>query len=145
MLPRNLCCIWALHQGCLPPLRTGTWDLKQFGYVYAITAGPYGTVLALCWSHRDDPGRERVNVVLLASEPTGQAVLCWHAVLPSDACCRRASMASASSTKAQMASDRRAAFEQRFRFQAQALYTCLESSEEHWLVLLFALPVALPA
>ena len=29
-------------------------DLKRYGPVYAITAGPYGTLLALCWDRASD-------------------------------------------------------------------------------------------
>ncbi|DBA66998.1 TPA: hypothetical protein ACH3X2_002106 [Trebouxia sp. C0005] len=49
----------------------GTWNLKQSGYVYSITAGPYGTILALCWAHREDPRLEAVNLVLLSADATG--------------------------------------------------------------------------
>ena len=33
--------------GLLCVVCAGTWNLKQSSYVYSITAGPYGTVLAL--------------------------------------------------------------------------------------------------
>lgn len=49
----------------------GTWNLKQSGHVYSITAGPYGTILALCWAHREDPRLEAVNLVLLTADATG--------------------------------------------------------------------------
>ena len=29
-------------------------DLQRYGQVYAITAGPYGTLLALCWDRDKD-------------------------------------------------------------------------------------------
>ncbi len=51
----------------------GTWNLKQSGHVYSITAGPYGTILALCWAHREDPRLEAVNLVLLTADATGQS------------------------------------------------------------------------
>lgn len=53
-------------------LRAATWNLKLSGNVYAVTAGPYGTILALCWSQRNDPTLEAVNVVLLTDDTTGQ-------------------------------------------------------------------------
>ena len=34
----------------------GTWDLREYGPVYALTVGPYGTVFALSWN-RDAPGQ----------------------------------------------------------------------------------------
>ncbi|KAL0044814.1 hypothetical protein WJX82_010409 [Trebouxia sp. C0006] len=49
----------------------GTWNLKQSGQVYSITVGPYGTILALCWAHREDPRLEAVNLVLLTADATG--------------------------------------------------------------------------
>lgn len=53
-------------------LLAATWNLKQSGNVYAVTAGPYGTILALCWSQRSDPTLEAVSVVLLTDDTTGQ-------------------------------------------------------------------------
>jgi hypothetical protein len=38
-------------------------DLKEYGAVYAITAGPYGTLLALCW----DQGADKMWVLELAA------------------------------------------------------------------------------
>lgn len=82
-------CDLQLHIGCfgmrIPTSSwycTGTWNLKQSGYVYSITAGPYGTILALCWAHREDPRLEAVNLVLLSADATGQSACSpghtWH-------------------------------------------------------------------
>ena len=59
-------------------LLAATWNLKLSGNVYAITAGPYGTVLALCWAHRSDPALEAVNIVLLTEDSTGWTPVAVH-------------------------------------------------------------------
>ena len=32
----------------------GSWDVKEHGMVYGLTAGPYGSLLALCWNRTAD-------------------------------------------------------------------------------------------
>ena len=64
------CCTHGVH------LLAATWNL--LGNVYAITAGPYGTVLALCWAHRGDPALEAVNIVLLTEDSTGWRPVAVH-------------------------------------------------------------------
>lgn len=50
-----------------PAAAAGTWDLGKEGFPYAITMGPYGQILALCWQ-REAPGQP-TNMVLLAAGP----------------------------------------------------------------------------
>ena len=50
-----------------PAAAAGTWDLGKEGFPYAITMGPYGQVLALCWQ-REAPGQP-THMVLLAAGP----------------------------------------------------------------------------
>ena len=51
----------------LPVPAAGTWDLGKEGFPYAITMGPYGQILALCWQ-REVPGQP-THMVLLAAGP----------------------------------------------------------------------------
>ena len=46
---------------------SGSWDLEQYGLVYALAAGPYGAVLALSWN-RDKEGQP-THVALLSETP----------------------------------------------------------------------------
>ena len=32
----------------------GTWEVKEHGLPYGLTAGPYGSLLALCWNRETD-------------------------------------------------------------------------------------------
>ena len=65
----------------------GTWDLGKEGFPYAITMGPYGQILALCWQ-REAP-RQPTHMVLLAAGPgkasqgnTSASVLVWLGGVP---------------------------------------------------------------
>jgi hypothetical protein len=46
-----------------------SWDLSAFGPVQAITAGPYGTLLALTW----DPASQSAMLVHLDTTPDADA------------------------------------------------------------------------
>ena len=68
---------------------TGSWDLQKHGHVYSITAGPYGTVLALCWFNRHDPVTEATNIILLSSDATGKLHQVCNSLSVSNLVCGR--------------------------------------------------------
>ncbi len=58
---------------------SGTWDLAEYGPVYALAAGPYGAVLALSWN-RDKEGQP-THVVLL-NDNQGDSRTKIHQIFP---------------------------------------------------------------
>ena len=62
-----------------------TADLSEYGQVYGLTAGPYGSLLALCW----DRGADRMWLLLLdfssgaLSRPANRNTRYKFAALPS--------------------------------------------------------------
>ncbi|BDA41933.1 probable peptidyl-glycine alpha-amidating monooxygenase [Coccomyxa sp. Obi] len=53
----------------------GTWDLAEYGPVYALAVGPYGAVLALSWN-RDKEGQP-THVVWLDENQAGKVAAAW--------------------------------------------------------------------
>eukprot|EP00884_Botryococcus_braunii_P000484 jgi/Botrbrau1/10436/Bobra.0133s0043.1 len=54
----------------------GSWELREYGYVYGLTMGPYGMLFALTWRRDAD---KAVHVLLLSEQPGGGVEAAWKA------------------------------------------------------------------
>ena len=51
---------------------SGTWDLSQYGWVYSVAPGPYGTFVAGCW----DVATQQARVVHVNPHADGAPLGC---------------------------------------------------------------------
>ena len=56
----------------------GSWDLKKQGHVYALSIGPYGVLLALCWDREAAGSPSRL---VLLTEDAGKVAFVGHNML----------------------------------------------------------------